>query len=123
MKQPTKPRAFPRRIRRERQTIGAMIRMYCEANHLEAGGNAAADSTGLCEECSDLLEYSLRRVEGCSFGERKPVCSRCTVHCFRPTMRDRVRVVMRYAGPRMIYRHPYLAVTHMLNRRQAPREG
>jgi len=37
-------------------------------------------------------------------------------------MRERVRDVMRWAGPRMLWRHPWLAITHVLDgRRPAPR--
>lgn len=115
---PPCPRALSRRTRREKRTIELMIGMYCRAHCSD--GHA---ETGLCAHCSALLEYSLRRVEDCSFGERKPTCARCTVHCFRPEMRDQVRVVMRYSGPRMAYRHPYLAVRHLLDRRQGPEEN
>lgn len=108
-----------RRVRRETLTVELMIRMYCRAKHIATGG-ADRGQGGLCEGCSELLEYSLKRVEKCPFGERKPTCARCTVHCFRPAMRDGVRVVMRYSGPRMTYRHPYLAVRHLLDRHQAP---
>jgi len=33
-------------------------------------------------------------------------------------MRERVRVVMRTAGPRMIWRHPILAIRHVIDGRQ-----
>jgi hypothetical protein len=111
------PQALSRRTRREKRTIELMIGMYCRAHCSD--GHAGA---GPCAHCSGLLEYSLRRVENCSFGECKPTCARCTVHCFRPEMRDQVRVVMRYSGPRMAYRHPYLAARHLLDRRQGPKE-
>jgi hypothetical protein len=31
-------------------------------------------------------------------------------------MRENIRVVMRYSGPRMIYKHPIAAVWHMIDR-------
>jgi hypothetical protein len=31
-------------------------------------------------------------------------------------MREKIKAVMRYAGPRMIYRHPILAGKHFLNK-------
>ena len=33
-----------------------------------------------------------------------------------PQMRERIRAVMRYAGPRMITRHPVAAVRHLLGK-------
>jgi hypothetical protein len=44
------------------------------------------------------------------------------VHCYKPAMREQIRVVMRYSGPRMAQRHPLLAAAHLLDRRKAPAE-
>jgi len=39
----------------------------------------------------------------------------------RPPMRERIREAMRYAGPRMLFRHPVLALRRQLDaRRPAP---
>ncbi len=46
--------------------------------------------------------------------EEKTFCSNCTVHCYRPEMRERIRTVMRYAGPRMLFHHPVIAIRHMI---------
>lgn len=35
-------------------------------------------------------------------------------------MRDRVKAVMRYAGPRMIIHHPLMALRHMLDNLKKP---
>jgi hypothetical protein len=37
-------------------------------------------------------------------------------------MRRRIRAVMRYAGPRILFRHPMLALRHMLDGLQRPPE-
>ncbi len=97
---------------REQKTLEAMMRMYCRHHH---GGEP------LCAECGALAEYAQRRLERCVFGDAKPTCANCTVHCYSAAMREQVRVVMRYAGPRMLLRHPLLAVAHLLDgRRPAP---
>ena len=102
-----------RRLDRERRTLDAMVHMYCRDRH-GTGGE-------LCEDCAGLLDYALARLEGCGFGEAKPTCANCPVHCYRPDMRERVREVMRHAGPRMLLRHPLLALAHMLDGpRRAP---
>jgi len=98
---------FSRRAR-EFKTIAAMLRMYCRAHH----GTAT-----LCPGCVELHNYARRRLERCVFDEAKPTCAKCTVHCYKASMRERVRVVMRWAGPRMLWRHPVLAVHHMIDER------
>ena len=37
-------------------------------------------------------------------------------HCYKPEMRERIRQVMRYSGPRMITKHPVAAIRHLLGR-------
>lgn len=125
----TGDRNLSRRVRREERTIAVMIYMYCRAHHPRPSKPDAADLlpspgavTGLCQECVASLEYALRRIEKCRFGDQKPTCAQCTVHCFRPEMREQVRTVMRYSGPRMTLRHPYLAVRHLLDARASSGE-
>ncbi|MGQ9913037.1 MAG: nitrous oxide-stimulated promoter family protein [Thermogutta sp.] len=102
-----------RRIRRERATISAMIRIYCQKNH--------ASAKNLCEDCQALLDYSLCRLDRCIFGEEKPTCVHCPVHCYKPAMRERVRAVMRFSGPWMMFYHPILTVLHFWDgRKKAP---
>lgn len=98
------------RIRREKRTVAAMIELYCREEH--------NSTDGLCEECRGLHDYAMQRLDRCPFGEEKSTCANCTVHCYKPVMRERVRVVMRTAGPRMIWRHPILAIRHVIDGRQ-----
>ncbi|GAP15638.1 nitrous oxide-stimulated promoter [Longilinea arvoryzae] len=105
---------FPDRLRRERVTIDQMIALYCREQH--------ASPDGLCPDCVSLQEYTHQRLEKCVFGAEKPTCANCPVHCYRADMRAKVREVMRYAGPRMLLRHPVLTVRHLLDgRRAAPK--
>jgi hypothetical protein len=105
---------FTRRTR-EFKTIAVMLRMYCRAHH------AAKDASPLCHDCIALHDYARRRLERCPFGEEKPTCVNCTVHCYKAAMRERVRQVMGWAGPRMLWRHPVLAIRHLIDgRRPAP---
>ncbi len=94
----------PARIMREKRTVAAMVDIYCQAHH--------GPSPSLCGKCSRLLEYAFCRLDHCPFGAEKTPCARCQVHCYGPTMRARIKEVMRYAGPRMLYRHPILALLH-----------
>ena len=92
-----------KRIEEEKTTIGNMVHIYCKANH-----NGA-----LCDECKSLLEYAHKRLETCKFGDNKPNCKKCAIHCYQPIMRDRIQQVMRYAGPRMIWHHPIAAIRYL----------
>jgi hypothetical protein len=101
------------RLARELATLSAMFAINCRELH--GTGNA------LCDECAELLVYATRRLDRCVFGDDKPTCAKCTVHCYSADKREEVRAVMRYAGPRMMWRHPVLAVRHVLDgRRPAP---
>ncbi len=95
-------------MKREKKTVEVMINIYCRAHH-ESGRK-------LCTECKELLEYANIRLDKCPFQEKKTPCGICTIHCYKGSMRDRIRTVMRYAGPRMLTRHPILAFHHVLKR-------
>jgi hypothetical protein len=98
---------FTRRAR-EFTMIDAMLRMYCRSHH-------GAKDAALCDDCTALHDYARRRLERCVFGEAKLTCAKCTVHCYKANMREHIRQVMRWAGPRMLRRHPVLAVRHMID--------
>lgn len=112
-----------RRLDRERRTVHAMLALYCRHHH---GGRGS-----LCAECASLGAYADRRLDHCPYGPDKPTCVNCPIHCYRADERDRMREVMRFAGPRMLWRHPILAIRHLLDgrreapegRRQAPERG
>lgn len=105
----------PRFVRRNREqrTLDAMFEMFCHAHH--------GTRHGLCAKCGDLNFYAERRLERCVFGDAKPTCAKCVVHCYNHEMREGIREVMRYAGPRMLVRHPVLGIRHVLDgRRPSP---
>ncbi len=93
-------------ISREKRIVEQMIRLYCRRKE----GNRE-----LCQKCKALLEYAHQRLDACKFGERKTSCRKCPLHCYKPEMRERIRAVMRYAGPRMLLYHPVSAIKHFLN--------
>ncbi len=105
----------PRRVARERKTITAMIRLFCRGRHGARGS--------LCEECQQLQAYAMCRLDRCPFGAEKPTCANCPVHCYKPQRREQIREVMRYAGPRMLLRHPFLAMGHLLDSRKGRAES
>ena len=92
-------------IDKEKATVALMIRLYCRRNE---------KNEHLCPECTELLSYAEARLDRCPFGESKPTCKKCPVHCYKPAMRERMRKVMRWAGPRMILYHPIEAIRHLM---------
>ncbi|WP_444550806.1 nitrous oxide-stimulated promoter family protein [Candidatus Magnetomonas plexicatena] len=97
-----------KRIKLEKKTVGKMIALYCRKNH------KTADKT-LCPDCQSLHDYSQLRLDRCIFQDNKPNCSHCTIHCYKPDMRVKIKEVMRFSGPRMILRNPILALLHSLD--------
>lgn len=97
-------------IEREKDTIKKMVLLYCRDKH--------HGKQGLCGECREMLEYAWKRLEKCKFGADKPTCEKCPVHCYNPDMRERVKKVMRHAGPRMIFHHPLDAILHMIKNKK-----
>lgn len=95
------------RLKREWKTLKIMTKMYCHNFHAKIG---------LCSECIEFLSYAEKRLEHCRFGEEKPTCNKCPIHCYKQEMRDIAKKIMRFSGPRMIKRHPYLAFMHFVDR-------
>lgn len=96
------------------KTVAAMVRIYCADKHGSSGGS-------LCEPCGVLLAYADDRLAKCPFEEEKTTCRDCPIHCYRPAERAAMKDVMRYAGPRMLRRHPLLALRHLwMERKGAP---
>ena len=82
-----------------------MIMLYCRAHH---------QTSIPCPDYAKLIEYAHLRSDKCPFIENKTFCSNCRVHCYSPDMREKIRKVMRYSGPRMLKTHPILAICHLI---------
>ena len=93
---------------RERRTIEKMVEIYCSDHHGVAKGS-------LCADCRAFMDYADVRLDKCPYGDDKPTCSNCPIHCYKPAQRAKVKVIMRYAGPRMLLRHPLLAIMHKID--------
>ena len=103
----TKSAPTPIRLDREKKTILKMIMLYCRKNH--------DAKVGLCIECEELAAYASERLARCPFGENKPACSKCQVHCYQPAYRECIRAIMRFSGPRMLLYHPGFLISHYLD--------
>ena len=74
-------------------------------------------------ECIDLKNYVKLRLSKCPFGENKTFCSNCKIHCYKPEYREKIRRVMRYSGPVMIFYHPILAIKHLIECKKEKRKN
>jgi hypothetical protein len=101
--------ALSGRLKSEHTTLVCMTGIFCADHHDPEKGM-------LCEECAELMRYSERRLAKCPYGQAKPTCANCPIHCYKKRQRQEVRRIMRYAGPRMTYRHPLRALRHSFDK-------
>ena len=92
---------------KELRVVKLMIEKYCRGNHGTKKGE-------LCADCAQLFNYVELRRSKCPFGDEKPFCSNCNIHCYKHEMREKIRSVMRYSGPRIVLDHPILATQHLI---------
>lgn len=93
------------RIDKEKEIVELMIRIYCEKKH----GNKGK----LCSECEELLDYAKKRLTLCKFGEKKRSCSKCPIHCYKKDMKEKIKAVMKFSGPRLIIYKPFEFIRHI----------
>ena len=98
---------------REKRIVSEMIALYCRKKH--------GVKDGLCPDCAALSDYAIMRSDKCPFMETKTFCSNCRVHCYKPDMREKIREVMRFSGPRMLTVHPVMAVRHVIESKREKR--
>jgi hypothetical protein len=93
-------------VKREKSTIEKMITIYCRGHRHSA--------SGMCVDCEVVLRYAYERIDRCPFNaSNKPACGLCRTNCFTPDMQLNFNRIMRYAGPRMMIRHPFLTLAHI----------
>ncbi|WP_300276643.1 nitrous oxide-stimulated promoter family protein [Peptacetobacter sp.] len=93
---------------KEKRIVEDMIYLYCRKKHKQ-------NKNELCEECLELLNYAKERSEKCPFMETKTFCVNCKVHCYKKDMREKIKEVMKFSGPRMIFYHPIVAISHVVS--------
>lgn len=98
------------KLNREFLTISAMIEIYCSHHHYEK-----CKKVNLCEDCETFKSYVKQRLDRCPYGINKPTCRQCPIHCYKIQEKVKSQTIMRYSGPRMMYKHPIMAITHLIN--------
>lgn len=99
----------------EKRTVSFMIQIYCRGNHKER--NVLRQKGFMCEECMDLAEYAKMRSQKCPYiaNGTKTFCSNCKTHCYKPDYREKIRKVMKYSGPRLIFYFPGKLLEHFIS--------
>lgn len=100
-----------RKTEQEKRVVGTMTALYCRSHHGTKNGE-------LCCVCLDLMDYSRARIDACPHKETKTFCSNCTTHCYKKDRREQIRIIMRFSGPRMLLRHPIVAIRHLITSRK-----
>jgi predicted amidophosphoribosyltransferase len=101
-----------KRIDRERHALTAQLHIYCRARH-GAGQK-------LCSACADRQHYIAERMERCELRAAKPTCTTCAFRCYAPPQQVKLRAILRYAGPRLLRKHPLLALWLRFDTQHAP---
>ena len=95
-----------RKIAKEKRILTLMIKIYCRKKHR---------SQDLCDECRILLSYAVNRLDHCRYGENKGFCNQCSSHCYNKVNQAKIRKVMGFSGPRLIFYHPIMVIRHLLS--------
>ncbi len=98
-----------KKIKDEKIIVKMMADYYCKKHHIS--------KNNLCPDCAKLIEYASLKLDKCFYGENKPACSECKIHCYNTLMRKKIKDIMRYSGPRMIYIHPVASFKHLVNKK------
>ena len=109
--------AVARRREREKRTISNMVAIYCAGHHDKAERTETGFAgEAMCPDCKAIDDYCVLRTERCRSMAVKTNCEECGNHCYAPAERERIREVMRYAGPRMMLHHPIAAIRHLMKK-------
>lgn len=95
-------------VEKDRRTLEAIGQIYCSGNH----ARVLKDEGGMCVECREAIEQTLDRTRSCPHGHELN-CEDCSTHCQRGDAQARIKAIMRYAAPRMAFRHPIMAVGYL----------
>ena len=98
-------------IKYEIITVEKMVHIYCKSKHGSPKGE-------LCNACKEMNDYARLRLIKCPFGDEKGACANCKIHCYTPQMRENMRSIMRYSGPRMLICHPVDFIVHIFKDRK-----
>ena len=103
--------------KKEKNDIQVLIRfvhIFCRERHcdgekspfsvpFEEVGALIDDGIALCDSCSALLTYGIRKRFRCPH-DPKPMCKKCETQCYSRRYKEGIREVMKFSGPYLIKR-------------------
>ena len=106
--------ALSRKEKRDIQILIRFVHIFCRQNHRrdfkkpfsppsEEVASLVGRGVQLCESCSHLLAYGIRKRSRCPY-DPKPLCKKCESQCYSQNYKQKVRQVMRFSGPYLIKR-------------------
>ena len=106
--------ALNRKEKKDIQVLIRFVHIFCRENHGEDSKRPFSPpfeevtplidrGIRLCESCSELLAYGIRKRFRCPHNP-KPLCKKCETQCYSRNYRERVREVMRFSGPYLVKR-------------------
>ena len=117
------------KVRADTRVVAGLAAINCAGRH---GGRARSQlesraatlgvygrrAPGLCPECAEHIRYAEQRRAYCP-KDPKPFCAHCDTHCYSASESEWQRQMMRYAGPRSIWRgYAIPALRHALEARK-----
>lgn len=88
---------------KEKKIVKEMILLYCKKKHKK----------NLCNECNEVLQYAYKRITNCPFTKEKTFCSNCKSPCYNSKMKEKIKTIMKFSVPRMLFYHPILVIKHL----------
>jgi len=94
---------------KELKVLAGFVNIFCRENHADRPRrefplrDAALERAlrgrkpVLCPDCRKLLDHGIAKLLLCPY-DPKPMCKKCTTHCYAPDYRERIRAVMRFSG-------------------------
>ena len=104
----------PVEIQKDTDKLVRFLAIYCQAHHghrllktftfsYTRISAKVVEGPALCDECARLLRHAIVMRVKCPL-DPKPKCRHCSQHCYLPLYRDQMERVMKYAGPRSLFK-------------------
>jgi hypothetical protein len=104
----------PEDIQADTDKMVVFVSMYCDRHHGHRKREPfnfsyakvpalVKKGPSLCAGCTRLLRHAIVMRALCPLCP-KPKCRKCPQHCYRPVYREQMERVMKYSGPRSIFR-------------------
>ncbi len=97
------------KFKSEIETLNKFFNIYCQNKHqnqtrkkynITYNNTSFQLDTNLCNECKELLEYAIQKLQNCPYKE-KPKCRKCPNPCYDKQEYKQMAKIMRYSGMKL----------------------